>query len=412
MAAPSQPNYVAPASGDYYGTDSDSFLLVDRNVSTIVDLLEDKNISWGDYNEGLPFTGYDGFEYSNPVEGNYARKHNLLLRFGSVFQNPDRLAKVKNLTMFYEDLNKKQLPQWGFVTPNLYNNGHDTNISVSCNWTRSFIEPLLQNTYFNDGKTVIYLTWQADGDDATDRNHVAGILLGSAIDKDLVGTKDDAFYNHYSELSSVQANWGLHTLGRWDVGANVWSWVGRKTGDAIRSWNNEIAGDTFESYYWNQSYGGVFSSANTSLHVYPAPNLELVQNGRTVLPAIADAWKGECGSFPSRNADDGDHGGEWRGGRFVNRRSDEAEMACDGGDGQDGDYDNSGADAWDGADHSGDHGGGSSTDANGGCLPDYYRNIIEIPDAAHPPQGFQVPLPLTPPEPIQTPITIYAVDQE
>lgn len=95
--------------------------------------------------------------------------------------------------MFYEDLNKKQLPQWGFVTPNLYNNGHDTNISVSCNWTRSFIEPLLQNTYFNDGKTVIYLTWQADGDDATDRNHVAGILLGSAIDKDLVGTKDDAF---------------------------------------------------------------------------------------------------------------------------------------------------------------------------------------------------------------------------
>ncbi|KAH8846312.1 hypothetical protein MCOR27_002164 [Pyricularia oryzae] len=412
VAAPSQPNYVAPASGDYYGTDSDSFLLVDRNVSTIVDLLEDKNISWGDYNEGLPFTGYDGFEYSNPVEGNYARKHNLLLRFGSVFQNPDRLAKVKNLTMFYEDLNKKQLPQWGFVTPNLYNNGHDTNISVSCNWTRSFIEPLLQNTYFNDGKTVIYLTWQADGDDATDRNHVAGILLGSAIDKDLVGTKDDAFYNHYSELSSVQANWGLHTLGRWDVGANVWSWVGRKTGDAIRSWNNEIAGDTFESYYWNQSYGGVFSSANTSLHVYPAPNLELVQNGRTVLPAIADAWKGECGSFPSRNADDGHHGGEWRGGRFVNRRSDEAEMACDGGDGQDGDYDNSGADAWDGADHSGDHGGGSSTDANGGCLPDYYRNIIEIPDAAHPPQGFQVPLPLTPPEPIQTPITIYAVDQE
>lgn len=192
----------------------------------------------------------------------------------------------------------------------------------------------------------------------------------------------------------------------------MWSWVGRKTGDAIRSWNNKIAGDSFESYYWNQSYGGVFSSANTSLHVYPAPNLELVQNGRTVLPAIADAWKGECGSFPSRNADDGHHGGEWRGGRFVNRRSDEAEMACDGGDGQDGDYDNSGADAWDGADHSGDHGGGSSTDANGGCLPDYYRNIIEIPDAAHPPQGFQVPLPLTPPEPIQTPITIYAVDQE
>ncbi|TLS26928.1 hypothetical protein PpBr36_04178 [Pyricularia pennisetigena] len=386
VAAPSQPNYVAPASGDYYGTNSDSFLLVDKNVSTIVDLLEDKNISWGDYNEGLPFTGYDGFEYSNPVEGNYARKHNLLIRFQSVVQNPDRLAKVKNLTLFYEDLNKQQLPQWGFVTPNLYNNGHDTNISVSCNWTRSFVEPLLKNTYFNDGKTVVYITFQANGEFPLARNHVAGILLGSAVDKDLVGTKDDAFYNHYSELSSVQANWGLHTLGRWDVGANVWSWVARKTGDAIRSWNNDIAGGTFESYYWNQSYGGVFSSADTSLHVYPAPNLALTQNGRSVLPAIVDAWKRQCGSFLGRSTDY-DHDD----------------------DGQFGDYGNSGADSWNGGDFA-DH--GDNTNADGYCPPSYYRNIIEVPDAAHPPRGFEVPLPLSPPEPFQTPITVYPVDQE
>ena len=49
VGAPSQPNYVAAASGDYYGDDNDSFLLVAKNVSTVVDLLEDKGVSWGDY---------------------------------------------------------------------------------------------------------------------------------------------------------------------------------------------------------------------------------------------------------------------------------------------------------------------------------------------------------------------------
>ncbi|KAK1995764.1 phosphoesterase [Colletotrichum falcatum] len=318
--APSQPNYVAPASGDLFGTNSDSFLLVDRNVSTMVDLLDDRGISWGDYNEGLPYSGFEGFTYTNPVEGNYARKHNLLVRFDSVSLDPNRLAKLKNLTLFYEDLKSNRLPQWLFVTPNLEHNGHDTNITISCNWTRSFVEPLLQNPNFNNGNTLVYITWQANGQYPLARNHVAGILLGSAIPSNLVGTVDDAYYNHYSEMSSVQANWGLHTLGRWDVGANVWNFIGSKTGDAIRYWNATIAGDSFVNYLWNQSYGGIFSNGCNLKHIYVAPNLDILGGGyRTILPAIASLWYGSN-------------------------------------------------------------------------LPSYYRNIIEVPDALHPPSGFEVPI--------------------
>lgn len=96
VGAPSQPNYVAAASGDTFGTNSDSFFLVDRNISTIVDLLEDRGISWGDYNEGLPYTGFEGFAYDM---GLYERKHNLLARFESIRTNPDRNSHVKNLSM-------------------------------------------------------------------------------------------------------------------------------------------------------------------------------------------------------------------------------------------------------------------------------------------------------------------------
>ena len=65
VGVPSQPNYIAPASGDTFGLNSDSFILVNKNVSTVVDLLEDKCISWSDYNEGLPYTGFEGVSLPN-----------------------------------------------------------------------------------------------------------------------------------------------------------------------------------------------------------------------------------------------------------------------------------------------------------------------------------------------------------
>lgn len=74
---PSEPNYIASVSGDFYGLADDDFycafssvwssrlaasFLTDRpiradipsNVSTIVDLLEAKNVSWATYQEVRP----------------------------------------------------------------------------------------------------------------------------------------------------------------------------------------------------------------------------------------------------------------------------------------------------------------------------------------------------------------------
>jgi hypothetical protein len=184
---------------------------------------------------------------------------------------------------------------------------------------------------------VVSVTWQANGEYPLERNHVAGILLGSGVPDHYKGTKDSNIYSHYSEISTVEANWDLHTLGRWDVGANVFRFVGSKTADVIRRWNTNIAGDSFGHYRWNQSYGGVFSSAKSTSHEYVKPKLNLVHNGRTVLPAIKGEWLGST-------------------------------------------------------------------------LPSYYRDIIELPDAYHPPsKAYGVPVPLHPAPPIQTPIRVYPV---
>lgn len=95
------------------------------------------------------------------------------------------------------------------------------------------------------------------------------------------------FYNHYSELSTVQANWILHTLGRWDIGANVYSFVARKTGDKTRDWHGKVP---LDDMYFNASYPGKLNQKSSSVP-WPVPNMDAKHSGRTVLPAIKQTWK-------------------------------------------------------------------------------------------------------------------------
>ena len=98
--------------------ENDGFHAIPANVSTIVDLLDTKGISWAEYQEGLPYAGFQGFNYSNQetFANNYVRKHNPLILFQSVTNNASRLALIKNFTSFDSDLKAQTLPQWAFVS--------------------------------------------------------------------------------------------------------------------------------------------------------------------------------------------------------------------------------------------------------------------------------------------------------
>jgi len=118
------------------------------------------------------------------------------------------------------------------------------------------------------------------------QNRVVGILLGDAVPAGLVGTTDATFYNHYSEISTVQANWGLNTLGRWDVGANVFKFVADKTGDQVRKWSGAVP---LNKMFFNSSYAGKLNDKNTSVP-WPVPNTKEVYAGRSVSPVVVDTW--------------------------------------------------------------------------------------------------------------------------
>jgi hypothetical protein len=73
---PSQPNYVAAVGGSTHGFTDDSFQRIDSSSQTIVDLLEAKGISWSEYQQDSPYSGFEG-NYVNQQSGanDYVRKH-------------------------------------------------------------------------------------------------------------------------------------------------------------------------------------------------------------------------------------------------------------------------------------------------------------------------------------------------
>ncbi|KAL1297861.1 hypothetical protein AAFC00_006386 [Neodothiora populina] len=283
---PSEPNYAAAIAGDNFGIDNDAFNQISGNVSTIVDLLEDRGISWAMYQEDMPYAGFEGMQWKNQQTGanDYVRKHNPAILYNAN-TTPDRLANNKNFTSFYSDLENDSLPQWMFITPNMTSDGHDTSVTVAGSFMRSFVEPLLNDTRFMKN-TLVLITFD-ENHTYTLSNRVFSILLGDALPQDKIGSTDDMYYNHYSELSTVESNWNLATLGRWDVGANVFQTVADKTGAKSTPW--EAATGASPTRFFNESFAGPFNSVNSSVP-YPVPNSLLVRDGRFVSPKVSLTW--------------------------------------------------------------------------------------------------------------------------
>ncbi|KAL8277668.1 hypothetical protein RQP46_009941 [Phenoliferia psychrophenolica] len=235
---PSMPNYIASVSGSTQGSVFDdtaalTFPNAAADVKTVVDLLEAKNISWAAYLENMPTTGYTGLDYTshnyNDPNGSdynyYARRHSGLMKFDSITENPARLHRHRNFNNFAEDLVADALPQWVWITPNILNDGHDSTLEYAADWLEYFLVPLLDDPRFNSDRTFITLTWDECEVGTDDVNQIYVLGLGKAVPESLHGTVDGQYYNHYSQLATVEDNWDLGNLGQGDKNANVYEFM-------------------------------------------------------------------------------------------------------------------------------------------------------------------------------------------
>lgn len=72
---------MSSVGGDYFGIGDDALHSIPVQVASVVDLLEEKGISWAEYQEDEPYTGFQGFNYTDPANDyvEYVRKHNPLV---------------------------------------------------------------------------------------------------------------------------------------------------------------------------------------------------------------------------------------------------------------------------------------------------------------------------------------------
>ncbi|KAG1758028.1 phosphoesterase family-domain-containing protein [Suillus lakei] len=229
---PSEPNYLAAVGGDFFGLATDNLEAIPTNMSTVVDLLDQKNISWATYQENMPTDGYGAYNFTNSDNYTYyVRKHNPLVIYDSVANISTRAARIRNFNDFAVDVGNNSLSQWIFVTPNLRDDAHDTSVAYAASWVSYWLLPLLNDPNFNTNKTLIMITFD-ENETYTIGNNVYTLLLGGVIPQAMMNTTDTTFYTHYSTISTVENNWDLGNLGRQDTNktvANVFNFVASNT---------------------------------------------------------------------------------------------------------------------------------------------------------------------------------------
>ncbi|CAO3615843.1 unnamed protein product [Cunninghamella blakesleeana] len=215
LGQPSQPNYVGMISGSTKGVHLNLESNIDRK--SVVDLLEDKKISWKTYQESYP---EDGKCHTDSSIGKYyVRKHNPFMSFTNISGNAKRCAEhIVPLSQLDTDIANDKVPQYVFITPNMVNGGRDSSVTSASQWLKEYLEIRLKNPSFTKN-TLFVLTWDKQKDVISIHNHVLTVLFGPMIKRHSIS--DSVNYDHYSILKTVQENWDLPSLGQKDDDASA-----------------------------------------------------------------------------------------------------------------------------------------------------------------------------------------------
>ena len=244
---PSQTNYISSIAAELCNVVDDERPdpLPQR---TIIDLMEEKQLSWKAYMDG-----YHPVPWSENLEPEdnypYVIKHNPFSSFTRIINNPQRWAKIDNEVGFYNDVAAGVLPEYAWFTPDMWNDGHylvgtqkepeqraPALVEQQANWLRYFFgnlgfpgpgsllppNTLVVVTFdesdfeadWEKGKKYIY-----DGP-----NQIYTVLLGDTIKP---GYQDEG-YNHYSLIRTIEKNFQLDNLGKNDAHCNWFRFLENK----------------------------------------------------------------------------------------------------------------------------------------------------------------------------------------
>jgi len=239
---PSQSNYIAAIAGEICNVTND-----DRPAPlpqrTIVDLVEAAGLGWKAYMDGYcPHANPWTADLVPSDEYPYVVKHNPFASFAGVLGSPDRWARVVSEAQLWTDLRAGELPEYAWLTPNMWNGGHYLRgtrkepkarapelVVQAAQW----LEWLFATLRFpgRDSllppRTLVAVTFDESDFEAAYEvgakktydgpNQIYTVLLGDVVRP---GTVESEGYTHYSLLRTAEENFGLGTLGKNDTDSN------------------------------------------------------------------------------------------------------------------------------------------------------------------------------------------------
>ena len=244
----SQPNYIASIGGDTFGIYNDDpnyatwlYTPPGHEVTSLVDLLEAKGLTWRSYAENIPADyNAQNLQCLQQNQGNprsqwtfpedvfpFARKHVPFLSFPNIIGNSSRSACIVDASEFATDLANNALPTFSWYTPNLINDGHslsdtekkadplDRNRAVNIDNIATFLQGFLGPnplTKFPPG-TLVVVTFD-EAYPYYEPYQIYSLLIGDMLTAGTVRTEP---YNHFSMLKSIEVNFDLGTLSRNDA---------------------------------------------------------------------------------------------------------------------------------------------------------------------------------------------------
>jgi phosphatidylinositol-3-phosphatase len=190
----------------------------------IASLLTANHKTWKAYAESLPRTGYLGDD-----RGLYVKRHNPFAYFTSVRDSssvagqPSQRANIVPFDQFASDLRSDTLPDYSFIAPNLYDDGHNDAVTKSMaacgdhralqqadKWLKNNMAPLVGSASFQrDGVLIIVFDEACETGPKADSiydpkrrdlrggGHVAAVVVSSLTP---AGTRTDQLFHHESVL--------------------------------------------------------------------------------------------------------------------------------------------------------------------------------------------------------------------
>jgi hypothetical protein len=168
---PSQTNYLASLAGEICSVTNDNPPISPLLQNTLVDLLEDENVSWKAYMEAYPNEPWnpdwikpDYPEAEQPINeyppaggddlSRYFRKHNAFASFHNIQKDEDRWSKIVDDFDFWNDVKNNNLPEYSWFTPDIWNDGHYLyNTHIDTNPRTELVPQLsawLENVFLGD----------------------------------------------------------------------------------------------------------------------------------------------------------------------------------------------------------------------------------------------------------------------